>query len=105
YTCCSRAITLLLARNPPVLRTNTDLISQPWPANWAGRLICNQAPSSPFQYGLLVERTLTPGVRHICASCQRLCPWASSVLSMGIDRKSTRLNSSHVKSSYAVFCL
>src|SRR5690606_39429073 len=24
---------------------------------------------------------------------------------VGIDRKSTRLNSSHVKSSYAVFCL
>src|SRR5690606_41595884 len=24
---------------------------------------------------------------------------------MGLDRKSTRLNSSHVKSSYAVFCL
>src|SRR5690606_39623221 len=27
------------------------------------------------------------------------------VLSAGLDRKSTRLNSSHVKISYAVFCL
>src|SRR5690606_42041841 len=27
------------------------------------------------------------------------------VLDTGADRKSTRLNSSHVKSSYAVFCL
>src|SRR5690554_7058715 len=28
-----------------------------------------------------------------------------SVLSLGLDRKSTRLNSSHVRISYAVFCL
>src|SRR5690606_39282263 len=27
------------------------------------------------------------------------------ILKVGIDRKSTRLNSSHVKISYAVFCL
>src|SRR5690606_39855824 len=29
----------------------------------------------------------------------------AAALSPGIDRKSTRLNSSHVKISYAVFCL
>src|SRR5690606_41405516 len=34
----------------------------------------------------------------VCSTCGR--PWAAS-----IDRKSTRLNSSHVKISYAVFCL
>src|SRR5436309_9482728 len=28
-----------------------------------------------------------------------------TILGLGIDRKSTRLNSSHVKISYAVFCL
>src|SRR5690606_40018362 len=28
-----------------------------------------------------------------------------TIFSLGIDRKSTRLNSSHVKKSYAVFCL
>src|SRR5690606_40769679 len=34
-------------------------------------------------------------------------PWrrAPSSLRRGLDRKSTRLNSSHVKISYAVFCL
>src|SRR5690606_39809034 len=31
-----------------------------------------------------------------------LCPWAQGAVQ---DRKSTRLNSSHVKISYAVFCL
>src|SRR5690606_12380529 len=32
-----------------------------------------------------------------------ICLWKSRLLSR--DRKSTRLNSSHVKNSYAVFCL
>src|SRR5688572_31802226 len=31
--------------------------------------------------------------------------WAFEELSKGIDRKSTRLNSSHSQISYAVFCL
>src|SRR5690606_41961620 len=31
--------------------------------------------------------------------------WTGSARSTAIDRKSTRLNSSHVKISYAVFCL
>src|SRR5690554_7162715 len=29
----------------------------------------------------------------------------TKLLAMGVDRKSTRLNSSHVRISYAVFCL
>src|SRR5690606_41689340 len=35
-----------------------------------------------------------------CAPCKALMPLLAK-----IDRKSTRLNSSHVKISYAVFCL
>src|SRR5690606_41914564 len=35
----------------------------------------------------------------------RCCPWTSIPGSTTPDRKSTRLNSSHVKISYAVFCL
>src|SRR3712207_8796227 len=31
--------------------------------------------------------------------------WASTYLWAGLDRKSTRLNSSHANISYAVFCL
>src|SRR3712207_6970773 len=38
---------------------------------------------------------------HVCPSCQPLEP----VVSISIDRKSTRLNSSHANISYAVFCL
>src|SRR5690606_13366000 len=37
-----------------------------------------------------------------CASAQNTC---RSDLFVGLDRKSTRLNSSHVKILYAVFCL
>src|SRR5207253_11352257 len=33
------------------------------------------------------------------------CPYLSVCPSSGLDRKSTRLNSSHVAISYAVFCL
>src|SRR3989442_11121893 len=36
---------------------------------------------------------------------QRGFPRASAVLVLNRDRKSTRLNSSHVRISYAVFCL
>src|SRR5699024_11220620 len=35
----------------------------------------------------------------------RSCRFTSTVLAIDVDRKSTRLNSSHVSISYAVFCL
>src|SRR5690606_41497946 len=39
---------------------------------------------------------------HLCQLLRYLAQQALAILT---DRKSTRLNSSHVKSSYAVFCL
>src|SRR5690606_41000470 len=39
------------------------------------------------------------------APCGTAVPPGSSLPTTGADRKSTRLNSSHVKISYAVFCL
>src|SRR5699024_12627402 len=47
-------------------------------------------------------RPLAPGVR---ASAMARCQPASSAGFKARDRKSTRLNSSHVSISYAVFCL
>src|SRR5690606_37952982 len=41
---------------------------------------------------------------HLCATCDGLFYRQKKVGIIG-DRKSTRLNSSHVKISYAVFCL
>src|SRR5690606_41790651 len=50
----------------------------------------------------------TPGseekIRFTTMAEDRIIPWSYPDFSV-IDRKSTRLNSSHVKISYAVFCL
>src|SRR5699024_11565010 len=48
-----------------------------------------------------------PAALSSCASCARCVPTSGSspaTWSARIDRKSTRLNSSHVSISYAVFC-
>src|SRR5436305_2420781 len=37
--------------------------------------------------------------------CQLWTIWSHSLRGLRVDRKSTRLNSSHVRISYAVFCL
>src|SRR5690606_40242772 len=47
-----------------------------------------------FDTLLLETGTATPAIA-VAAECERI----------NLDRKSTRLNSSHVKISYAVFCL
>src|SRR5690606_39087411 len=46
-------------------------------------------------------------VSALCAACHELSQSGAPlvVVGAGLDRKSTRLNSSHVKISYAVFCL
>src|SRR5690606_40295938 len=59
----------------------------------------------------VLERQLEGGAADVVEQDQRLVRGDARVLGRGIgeeawvDRKSTRLNSSHVKISYAVFCL
>src|SRR5690606_41502733 len=80
-------------------------------------------PSPPYTPSLhdalpISRRELTPAWQPVCAAsvrpwCStRSCGWRCSPGSRHEgsrrstrDRKSTRLNSSHVKNSYAVFCL
>src|SRR3712207_7557279 len=45
------------------------------------------------------------GVGERCGNCDLVTTVANLQLKMGVDRKSTRLNSSHANISYAVFCL
>src|SRR3954470_12153228 len=45
------------------------------------------------------------GAARPWAACQACRAWTSEWLVVPRDRKSTRLNSSHVEISYAVFCL
>src|SRR5205807_7760339 len=49
----------------------------------------------------------TPGYRHPVLSVVGIVPkdQAAKLAPIGADRKSTRLNSSHLVISYAVFCL
>src|SRR5207302_4671447 len=54
----------------------------------------------PISYFVVSEALANAG-KHSHASEVRLGAWEEQ----GVDRKSTRLNSSHVKISYAVFCL
>src|SRR5436309_11441680 len=49
------------------------------------------------------EKTL--GLEHLVALVATVCSFSMTCLTAATDRKSTRLNSSHVKISYAVFCL
>src|SRR5436305_12591748 len=43
--------------------------------------------------------------RHFSAAARIVPDKGGVYFGLGIDRKSTRLNSSHVRNSYAVFCL
>src|SRR5690625_6602357 len=57
---------------------------------------------------LLGDMNAGIGVGRPRASCHHADAWLARQLAIGLghqDRKSTRLNSSHVASSYAVFCL
>src|SRR6266496_4639746 len=56
--------------------------------------------STLFPYTTLF-RSGSAGVRGRRRRCRALRPWPA----LELDRKSTRLNSSHVEISYAVFCL
>src|SRR5690606_37854148 len=74
------------------------------PTTWVGSLVSYLLCGSIF----LVLPELTRQKSHIFISLvpDMLTPRnATRLIRFGLDRKSTRLNSSHVKMSYAVFCL
>src|SRR5690606_41675689 len=104
YYCLSFRFSRAL-RGPPTLST-------PFPyttlfRSLLGQLLADRA-GKPYRQ-LLEERVLRPhgmsGIYFDVASAPRdrlVQGWRANGLK---DRKSTRLNSSHVKISYAVFCL
>src|SRR5436309_11282479 len=68
---------------------------------------CNDTPTTEI-YTLSLHDALPILPTHTRTSWPRFCPEGhrpSTRRGVAADRKSTRLNSSHVKISYAVFCL
>src|SRR5207253_5927479 len=78
--------------------TSTETVVEP--------LLDTSRDSLPLR--LMSNATMDEGVgptARICAGCKVPSPLPSSTETLlEPDRKSTRLNSSHVASSYAVFC-
>src|SRR5205085_7074600 len=77
-------------------------------------LIRRPPRSTLFPYTTLFRFPGAPYTRlvQICSNCGeenpdrfRLCGFCGTALAPPLDRKSTRLNSSHSQISYAVFCL
>src|SRR5690606_42119972 len=105
-------------RTPTVVHDSRNL-HVPWHCSWPLFVtIRRPPPSTLFPYTTLFRSLLNKQIAwelgvseatvkaHMTALMRKLgASNRTQVLVMTRDRKSTRLNSSHVKISYAVFCL
>src|SRR5690606_41514915 len=82
--------TTLFRSRPIILFTNTSLSRDRWP----GLTSLSTPPPRPTPAGPHLKARMSPPVDNRTHPARKMA-----------DRKSTRLNSSHVKISYAVFCL
>src|SRR5690606_40875116 len=104
--CCHRSslpLSLLVLLRPlrPTLFPYTTLFRSPTVLRNTRRACttCSATASTPGR--LSTNR----GARHFSVTSAASTRRAASLSTTPSDRKSTRLNSSHVKISYAVFCL
>src|SRR5690606_40932435 len=89
-------------RRPPPARPVLLVAARRDPRGRAPRLRARHRPDPPRSgAGAAMSAERAPTLRQILG----YPPLAETVSLTGEDRKSTRLNSSHVKISYAVFCL
>src|SRR5690606_40955213 len=65
--------------------------------------LIHPATRTPKMDPIKAELTYQPWVTAFKLNCSVTIPMVPEITA--VDRKSTRLNSSHVKISYAVFCL
>src|SRR5690606_40594054 len=104
-SCC--AACLLCSRDPAPTRTYTLSLHDALPIYSTGQACrdgvhCGREPGA--RVGRCVAGQCVPQVREVVlAGGDRAGGDAGQLVAQ--DRKSTRLNSSHVKISYAVFCL
>src|SRR4051812_49647222 len=102
-----------MTRRPPTspLFPYTTLFRSVWTTDKDGLLLCllaaeitavtSQTPSQ--RYARLVERFGNPAYARVDAPATREQKATLGALTPSADRKSTRLNSSHMSISYAVF--
>src|SRR5690554_3452053 len=94
--------------------TNSTTVSMNWKAFWTACMICSlfachqstKLPHTDMMYSDTVSMmgiTVSCNVEKAVMKASLTC--AIEAIHGSIDRKSTRLNSSHVRISYAVFCL
>src|SRR5687768_17963212 len=68
-----------------------------------GRYVASQKGNDRYPLVIMLEPTL--GCNIACIGCGKIREYESNKARLTVDRKSTRLNSSHGYISYAVFCL
>src|SRR5690606_27375642 len=78
---------------------------QPNPFGGFMGLIAPVALMAALGYGVRLWGTWRDGRAVIPATVVPFAFYTTAAVLLSVDRKSTRLNSSHVKISYAVFCL
>src|SRR5690606_41908817 len=89
--------TLSLHDALPICHLRASSASSSWPSDKNSLLL---------RLSAMVDRSWDTTVSHALSIASGFCrPWTNNSSNRGSDRKSTRLNSSHVKISYAVFCL
>src|SRR5690606_6713977 len=86
----------------------TDIIQNLAYSTYRGGINPNQITDDPSVYDFSECGFPSPGATNFLLDDLSACDFIREVQLCGdnvLDRKSTRLNSSHVKISYAVFCL
>src|SRR5690606_42116870 len=95
-TCTARITTqTLITTNPPTTEISTLSLHDALPILIGFRLV-RMATLRTFQMSMTFRYPVLSQVQELNIKAVR---------AIALDRKSTRLNSSHVKISYAVFCL
>src|SRR3712207_8854035 len=92
-----------MIRRPPrsTLFPYTTLFRSVVSDGWSGYRHLKEVKHDPRVIGETPAHLVLPWVHRVFGNAKR---WAMGVYH-GLDRKSTRLNSSHANISYAVFCL
>src|SRR5699024_11574539 len=83
----------------------TTVVPRPLPGSWALPRWLISLDRKPWRATAVENPQNVPAMKHCTGPNPVGTLWATATFYSASDRKSTRLNSSHVSISYAVFCL